>query len=96
MTGHGHCDRRCACGGSHVTLRQAEVLALVATGLTVDQAARRLGIATTTAEDHLRSMRQRTRTHTCTELVARAFVAGIFKPASWPPTLTGRLCVPRC
>jgi DNA-binding CsgD family transcriptional regulator len=77
-----------------VTFRQAEVLALIVTGLTVDQVAQRLGIAATTTEDHLRSMRQRTQACTCAELVARAFVAGIFMPESWPPQLSGQLCVP--
>jgi DNA-binding CsgD family transcriptional regulator len=93
--GRKHAGQSCTCGEGHLTFRQAEVLALVASGLTVEQAARHLRIAATTAEDHLRSMRQRTRACTCAELVARAFVAGVFLPGSWPPQLSGQLCVPR-
>jgi len=89
----GDDNRGCYCGGMHLTLRQTEVLALVASGLTVDQAACQLGIAGATAEDHLRSMRQRAQVRTCSELVARAFVAGIFLPGLWPPRLSGQLCV---
>jgi DNA-binding CsgD family transcriptional regulator len=89
----GRTGLKCTCGGSHVTFRQAEVLALVAGGLTLNEAACRLGIALCTVEDHLRAMRQRARARTSHELVARAFAAGVFIPGSWPPRLSGRLCV---
>ena len=76
------------CGG-HMALsaRQAEILQLVAAGFTAEAAAERLGIARSTVEDHLRAMRRQTCARNCPELVARAYVAGIFVPGSWPPRL---------
>jgi DNA-binding CsgD family transcriptional regulator len=96
MTGRRHHASHgadCRCGRSHVTFRQAEVLALIAVGLTINEAALRLGIALTTAEDHLRSMRRRAQARTTLELLARAFAAGVFVPGSWPPRLSGQLCI---
>ena len=77
------------CGAEHLTGRQAEILCLIAAGLTAGQAAQRLSVATSTIEDHLRAMRQRTRTRNSVELVARAFAAGILVPGFWPPRLSG-------
>jgi DNA-binding CsgD family transcriptional regulator len=68
------------CGTEHLTGRQAEILCLIAAGLTAGQAAQHLSVATSTIEDHLRAMRERTRTRNSVELVARAFAAGILIP----------------
>jgi DNA-binding NarL/FixJ family response regulator len=77
-----------------LTGRQAEILCLVAGGLTAHQAARRLGITNGTVEDHLRAMRQLTKTRNSVELVARAFTADIFAPGTWPPRLSDCHCQP--
>lgn len=76
-----------------MTLRQAEVLELLARGMTAQQAAEQLFIAETTVVGHIRVMRDRAAVTNAPELVARAFVAGILLPSSWPPRLSGRRCL---
>jgi DNA-binding NarL/FixJ family response regulator len=68
-------------------------LCVLAEGLTADQAARRLSIATGTVQDHLRAMRQRTKARNGAELVARAFAAGVLVSGLWPPQLSGSRCM---
>jgi len=91
--GNDQAVRKYECGAEHLTGRQAEILCLIAAGLTAGQAAQRLSVATSTIEDHLRAMRERTGTRNSVELVARAFAAGILVPGSWPPRLSGHRCL---
>src|SRR5215467_14257057 len=91
--GNDQTVRKYECGAEHLTGRQAEILCLIAAGLTAGQTAQRLSVATSTIEDHLRAMRERTRTRNSVELVARAFAAGILVPGSWPPRLSGHRCL---
>jgi DNA-binding CsgD family transcriptional regulator len=91
--GNGHHFSTCGCGTQHLTARQAEILSLAAAGLTAQQIAQCLDIVTRTVEDHLREMRQRAKTHTSVELVARAYAAGRLVPGSWPPRLSSRRCL---
>src|SRR5215831_5983683 len=91
--GNDQAVRKYECGAEHLTGRQAEILCLIAAGLTAGQAAQRLSVATSTVEDHLRVMRERTRTRNSVELAARAFAAGILVPGLWPPRLSGHRCL---
>jgi DNA-binding CsgD family transcriptional regulator len=91
--GNDHDVCRCGCGAEHLTARQAEIVSLAAAGLTADQAAQCLGIATSTVQTHLRTMRQRAQARNGVELVARAFAAGILVPGSWPPPLSDHRCL---
>ena len=64
-----------------LTARQAEVLQLAGRGLCGKQIAHHLGISVRTVEDHFSAMRQRTGTHSQTELIACATAAGLVRPA---------------
>jgi DNA-binding CsgD family transcriptional regulator len=64
-----------------LTARQAEVLQLAGRGLCGKQIAHHLGISVRTVEDHFSAMRQRTGTHSQSELIACAAAAGLVRPA---------------
>ena len=65
---------------ARLTGRQAEVLQLASCGLSCKQIASNLGISVRTVEDHFSAMRQRTGTHSQSELIACATVAGLVTP----------------
>lgn len=83
--------KRCSCGAGHLTTRQIEILRLAATGLSSDQIAAQLSISSRTVDDHLGVMYRRTQARQRSELVARAYAAGIL--ASWPPRWSGKHCL---
>ena len=65
---------------ARLTGRQAEVLQLASCGLSCKQIAHNLGISVRTVEDHFSAMRQRAGTHSQSELIACATVAGLVTP----------------
>jgi len=67
--------------GSGLTERQLEVLDLLCLGLTSRQIAKRLWIAETTVENHLRVVYRRLGCRTRAEAVSRAFRLGLVDPA---------------
>ena len=83
----------CACGGEHLTRREAEVLGLVAAGHSNGRIGRLLGISTRTVDQHLGTMLRRARVANRAELVARCYAAGILRQDCWPPIPSGRLCL---
>jgi DNA invertase Pin-like site-specific DNA recombinase/DNA-binding CsgD family transcriptional regulator len=72
-----------------LTARQAEVLQMAGRGLCGKQIAHHLGISVRTVEDHFSAMRQRTGTHSQTELIACATAAGLVRPAFPESVISG-------
>jgi len=64
-----------------ITQREAEILALIASGLSSKEVARELGIAPQTVERHIDHARLRTRTRNRSHLVAFALGEGLIKSA---------------
>ena len=82
----------CGCSAeTHLTVREIQVLLLVASGLSNCAIGRDLGISPRTVEEHLAMMRKRAGAHDRAELVARCFAAEILLP-TWPPSWSGRNC----
>ena len=83
----------CCCDLDHLTLRDLDVLELVARGLSNDQIAARLHVSTQTVAHHLSGMLRRLDAHNRAELVARGFTTGLLCAGQWPPIRSGRRCV---
>jgi DNA-binding CsgD family transcriptional regulator len=83
----------CCCQAEHLTLRELDVLCLVAAGSSTEQAASVLHMSSHTISHHLGEMLRRSGAVNRTELVARAYAAGILEATSWPPRRTGRFCL---
>jgi DNA-binding CsgD family transcriptional regulator len=83
----------CCCHAEHLTAREIDVLCAVAAGSSTDQAAVTLHMSSHTITHHLGDMLRRTGAGNRTELVARAYAAGILLPGTWPPLWSGRHCV---
>ena len=60
-----------------LTPRQAQVVQLVAEGMTAKETARRLGISKSTVDEYIREAKQRVRASTKAELAAWAIMSGI-------------------
>lgn len=67
------------------TSREAEILALLAAGLSTDEVARELHISGHTVTHHIGKMLDRVEASNRTELVARGYALGILRPRDWPP-----------
>lgn len=67
---------------AYLTPRQAAVLELAASGLSDKQIATKLGLSVRTVRDRFAALRQRTGTHTRSELLACAAAAALVHPAS--------------
>jgi DNA-binding CsgD family transcriptional regulator len=76
-----------------MTRREAELVTLMASGLSNREIARRLHISKDTVAHHITHMRQRTGAQNGKELVAQAYVFGIIDPHHWPPRPTGSRCL---
>lgn len=70
-----------AAGPSHpLSMREAEILTLVAQGHSAKEVARLIAIAPRTVERHLDNARDKLRARNRANLVSRAMFAGIIKP----------------
>lgn len=67
------------------TSREAEILALLAAGLSTDEVGRELHISAHTVTHHIGKMLSRVPASNRTELVARGYALGILHPRDWPP-----------
>jgi len=76
--------------GLRLTSREVEVLCLLAAGLSSDEAAEELVLSPHTVIRHVTHMMMRSGARSRTELVARAYVAGVLDSAAWPPRSTGQ------
>jgi DNA-binding CsgD family transcriptional regulator len=85
--------QQCCCGEEHLTPRQIDVLCAVASGANTDQAAATLNMSSHTITHHLGDMLRRFGAGNRTELVARAYAAGVLVPWTWPSRRSGRRCV---
>jgi DNA-binding CsgD family transcriptional regulator len=72
------------------TSREVEVLCLLAAGCSSDEAAVRLMLSPHTIIRHVTHMMMRSGARSRTELVARAYVAGVLDNGAWPPRPTGQ------
>ncbi|MGW0949478.1 helix-turn-helix transcriptional regulator [Streptomyces sp. NPDC002623] len=68
-----------------VSAMEAQILALVANGLTSAQIGRQVGLTPDGVNYHLGQMSHRWNTSNRTALVARAYTLGILEPQRWPP-----------
>jgi DNA-binding CsgD family transcriptional regulator len=82
---------KCECGRTHLTDRQAELLALRAAGLTRREIAEKLMISIRTVDDHFMMIASRTGIHDSVELNSLAHAFGILI-AGVPPFLTKKRC----
>lgn len=85
-------DKECACGRPHLSARQAEVLRLLATGLSSGEIARKLGISARTVYEHVNVARERVGAADRVELIARCYAAEVLL-MGWPPRWSGRRCM---
>jgi DNA-binding CsgD family transcriptional regulator len=83
----------CACGGTHLTAREIDVLLRAAAGMSASQIAASLHISHRTVEYHVASVLRRTGAQNAVEAVARCYSAGILIPAQWPPRWSGQFCL---
>jgi DNA-binding CsgD family transcriptional regulator len=67
------------------TSREAEILALLAAGLSTDEVGRELHISAHTVTHHIGKMLDRVEASNRTELVARGYALGVLRPQDWPP-----------
>lgn len=86
---------RCHCpaGAGHLTAREAQVLPLVAAGMSNEQIARTLSISIRTVDQHVTTMLRRADAANRAELVARCYAAGIMREGTWPPALSDQRCL---
>jgi DNA-binding CsgD family transcriptional regulator len=56
--------------------REREVLALITQGFSAKEIASKLGIQTSTAHNHITSMRKKTQTHTQSQLIVKVYDIG--------------------
>jgi DNA-binding NarL/FixJ family response regulator len=68
-----------------LTGREADILCLLAHGLTNWQIARELLISQHTVAQHVAEMLRRCHARSRCELVARAYSAGVLQTGVWPP-----------
>lgn len=73
------------CEPPSFTSREAEILALLAAGLSTDEVGRELHISAHTVTHHIGKMMNRVEASNRTELVARSYVLGVLCPLDWPP-----------
>lgn len=81
----GGTRRECFDGDRMPTLRQVQVLALVAAGLSDAQVGRQFGISRHTVRHHLQAAAQRAGAPSRTTLVAMLYANGLLLPG-WPPS----------
>lgn len=71
--------------------RESDLLELVAQGLDNITIAGRLHLSRQGLDYHLRRLRRRLHATTRSDLVARAYTAGVLDPSSWPPSVRHHL-----
>lgn len=81
------------CKSAHLTEREADVLVGLASGGTNVQIAKTLHISPATVAHHVERMMAKCHADSRTELVARAYVAGVIAVRQWPPQASGLLCI---
>jgi DNA-binding CsgD family transcriptional regulator len=84
----------CCCGYEHLTAREIRVLCLVAAGLSNTRISESLHLSSHTIDRHLGNMLRRSSADNRAALVARAYYAGVLVPGIWPPSVSGRTCLP--
>jgi DNA-binding CsgD family transcriptional regulator len=83
-------ERDCCRGHVHLTVRELEILELVAAGCTNDQIGRLMYLSGPSVNRVVAQLLMRAQAKNRAELVARAFVEGVLDTLAWPPQLTGR------
>jgi DNA-binding CsgD family transcriptional regulator len=89
----GLLNEPCCCDSPHFTMREVEIMLLVAAGSDTDKVASALCMSPHTATHHLGNMLRRSGSSNRTELIARAYASGILVPGLWPPRWSGRFCL---
>jgi DNA-binding CsgD family transcriptional regulator len=83
----------CSCAAEHLTPREADILRLVAEGLSNREIAVRQRISRHTVDRHLVTMLRRSGARNRAELVSMAYLYGIFLLGAARPVLSGRRCL---
>jgi DNA-binding NarL/FixJ family response regulator len=84
---------RCASDAGHLTLREIQVLLLIASGMSNHRIAPMLHISVRTVDQHLITMLRRAGAMNRTELIARCYAASVLRQGIWPPTWSGTRCL---
>lgn len=79
--------------GRHLTVREVEVLRLVAEGLDDADIAAKLTISVRTVQEHLKHLRRKTGAETRAGAITRAFASGVLLPGRLPPPWSGTFCL---
>ena len=74
-------------GHMHLSEREAQIVELLARGLSNEQIGRRLTVSPHTVAYHLSAVTRRLALNNRAELVARCFVEGILERGHWPVRL---------
>jgi DNA-binding CsgD family transcriptional regulator len=97
QSGHSHSASPrtpCCCESAHFTRREVEIILLLAAGSDTDTVATSLQMSPHTATHHLGNMLKKSGSSNRTELIARAYSAGVLLTGLWPPGWSGRYCLP--
>jgi DNA-binding CsgD family transcriptional regulator len=89
-----HQRTACCCDSPHFTRREVEIIMLLAAGSDTDKVASSLSMSPHTATHHLGNMLRKSGSSNRTELIARAYAAGVLVAGLWPPGWSGRYCLP--
>jgi DNA-binding CsgD family transcriptional regulator len=83
----------CFCGLEHFTAREAELVAMMAGGLSNREIAQRLHLSRNTIAHIVTDMLQRVGARNGKELVAHGYASGVVDARQWPPTTSGKRCI---
>lgn len=87
-------QRPCCCDSIHLTEREIDVLRVLASGKTSEEAARQLKLSRRTVDGHVTAMLRKTAARNRSELLVVAVVHGIIDLSAGMPRWTGRSCLP--
>jgi DNA-binding CsgD family transcriptional regulator len=90
---NGHLHFPCWCGDEHLSAGEISLIALLAAGLTTGEVASTMFVSPHTVAHRLTRVLEKCVARNRTELVAKAYAAGVLKAGDWPPRGSGQSCL---
>lgn len=87
-------QRPCCCDTVHLTVREIDVLSVLASGKTSEEAARQLGLSRRTVDGYVAAMLRKAAVRNRGELLVVAVAHGVIDASGGTPRRTGRSCLP--